>query len=176
MSSKRKGTQPFVSVCSSHSHLFSPTEEGQTLLGGQESDSDDEVLMTGGTADLSGASRQQEVLQYPPPSYSAPQQATLTPTPLTSNVPMAAATPHLPLPPADEPPPDYFLHEPKDPHLAGKAGLAVQIQIDGKLVPGTVMEDVSGFILTTTCCEGGAGGHLNALGVYISCTVVPRAY
>ncbi len=44
--------------------------------------------------------------------------------------------------PVNEAPPDYFLHAPKQPPLTGKAGLAVQIQMDGRLVPGTVMEDV----------------------------------
>ena len=51
---------------------------------------------------------------------------------------MAAAMPV----PSNEAPPDYSLHAKEGP-LPAKAGLAVQIQIDGKLVPGTVMEDVS---------------------------------
>lgn len=96
--------------------------------------------------------------ESPPPSYSDPQPATLIPTPFTeyvsapalphTHVAMAAVMPRAEPPravpvPATEAPPDYFLHEPKSGPPAGKAGLAVQIQMDGKLVPGTVMEDVS---------------------------------
>lgn len=115
------------------------------LLGGQDSESEEEVL----TGTLSGVrgpppppiNPQPQDLESPPPCYSVPRPATLTPTPFTSDVPMAAAA-AMPIPVSHEAPPDYSLHA-KEPLPTGKAGLAVQIQIDGKLVPGTVMEDVS---------------------------------
>lgn len=118
------------------------TEEGEQLLGGRDSESEEEVLTgtvsgVGGAAPIRNNSQQQD-LEGPPPCYNAPHPATLAPTPFTSDVPMAAA---LPIP-SHEAPPDYSLHA-KEALPTGKAGLAVQIQIDGKLVPGTVMEDVS---------------------------------
>lgn len=82
----------------------------------------------------------------PPPSYSTPQPATLTPTTFTEHQHPQSSHSHVPLagPVTNEAPPDYFLHDPgKEGPPLGKAGLAVQIQMDGRLVPGTVMEDVS---------------------------------
>lgn len=135
------------------------TEEGQSLLGVhplEDSDDDEVMILSRGPVNPPPPNEP----EGPPPSYSDPQQpATLTPTPFTqyvsaaphAHVAMATATPRragaeppraVPVS-ATEAPPDYFLHEPKGNPPAGKAGLAVQIQIDGKLVPGTVMEDVS---------------------------------
>lgn len=113
----------------------------------RESDSDDDVLFTSGGPPPIPPQPQ----ETPPPSYNTPQAqaATLIPTPFTEHpsisqppFPFPQATP-VPVPvPINESPPDYFLHAPKEAPLGAKAGLAVQIQIDGKLVPGTVMEDV----------------------------------
>ena len=80
----------------------------------------------------------------PPPLYSAPQPATLAPTPLGATAPHPPTLPPAVPVPVDEAPPDYFQLPPKAGAVpSGKAGLAVQIQMDGRLVPGTVMEDVS---------------------------------
>lgn len=112
-------------------------------MGGEDSESDDEVLtgVVSGRAPAPPPPNPQlhDLESLLPPFYSSTHPATLTPTPLPSGIPMTAAMPF----PTNEAPPDYSLHA-KEAPLPSKAGLAVQIQIDGKLVPGTVMEDVSG--------------------------------
>ena len=94
----------------------------------------------------------------PPPSYNNQQPATLAPITLSSRQP-PPSSPHRNPPPhgvpsfpvtasaagapaLSEKPPDYSLHPPQDGNYPGKAGMAVHIQIDGRLVPGTIMEDV----------------------------------
>ena len=129
--------------------LFSHSEEGAKLLGHQsESEEEEEVLFhTSATQATPPSQPPQAQNDDPPPSYTAPQAlqqqpATITPTPFTDYQRPQAMPTAVPVP-TDEAPPDYFTHEAKSVPRAGKPGLAVQIQIDGRLVPGTVMEDVS---------------------------------
>lgn len=96
--------------------------------------------------------------QGPPPLYSNPPQeqagqapALLVPTPLTTAAAEHVTQPQAPtmmpqaMPvPANEAPPDYYFQEPKSqlPGVTKATGLAVNIQMNGQLIPGTVMEDV----------------------------------
>ena len=107
----------------------------------------------GGTAPSTGPLTA-SVPAGPPPSYNDQQAATLTPITLTEPpAPLPRNPPHgvprsFPMRNATanviptEKPPDYSLHAPSGGDHPGKAGMAVHIQIDGRLVPGTIMEDV----------------------------------
>lgn len=116
------------------------TDEGRRLLSNQATgeDSEEEDLI------FASSSAGQASL---PPTYSSPEAATLVLAEdsrhLESRLPETHWGGGVRRLSANDAPPDYSLHAPKgDGHLGKKAGMAVQIQIDGKLVPGTVMEDV----------------------------------
>jgi hypothetical protein len=142
-----------------HSHRVPTVEEARKLLGvpHQDSESEEEVL-TDFVSGLPSTDPPPPVPalhgleSHPPPTYGGPHPppATLAPTSIPpvatppTTVPLAAAAAAVPVL-TNEAPPEYSLHAKGGP-LPSKAGLAVQIQIDGKLVPGTVMEDVSQHI------------------------------
>ena len=128
-------------------------------MGNQNEDSDEEILFSSyepGPAKENSCPPLRQAEEDPLPSYNIPEAAPLTTIPLTDplrdSVNSASVGDHPVLPvanpvPASEAPPDYYLHTPKSDALPAKAGLAVHIQMDGRLVPGTVMEDVSTAVI-----------------------------
>jgi len=159
-------SRPFVRVLFTD-NVFFYSEEGQRLLSSQaqEESEDEEVLFNAPIGERTtpssvppASSGPGSVSVEPPPSYSNNQQpATLAPITLSSqpsNPPRNPphGVPSFPMTTAaagasalNEKPPDYSLHPPQGGNYPGKAGMAVHIQIDGRLVPGTIMEDVRLF-------------------------------
>ncbi len=150
-------------------NVFFRTAEGERLLSRQDdsSDDDEEVLFNSPASSAgvpaasspSVSSRPSEA-EGPPPTYSNQLPATLNSISLVHqpSIPTRSNPPHevpsfpqhsgsasvgaAPTPSLSEKPPDYSLHASNGENYAGKAGMAVHIQMDGRLVPGTIMEDV----------------------------------
>ena len=145
--------------------VFFYSEEVRRLLSNQPMDEDteeeDESLLFVSSS-VNGALPSSSTGQAipppsPPPSYSSPHSATPMPAmptepprplePRTHDIPLTLGGATVEAAPisANEAPPEYTLHAPcpeGEKKTIKKTGMLVDIQIDGKLVPGTVMEDV----------------------------------
>ena len=139
----------FLNSCLS---LIILTEESQRLLGVADQDQ--------------GSEDEQPVPFLTPPEQPSlptapPQSSTFIPTPVyndstpaTLNSTSATVPDESVFPSTDlgslPPPPDYSLHAPMMPPKytpqAGSEALPVNVHLDGRLVPATLMQDVSAFV------------------------------
>ena len=146
--------------------LTAVSEETQKLLGvGADGDSgDEELLLSSAPPPQSmpppAAASSQQIIAEPPPLYTPPAPAgpvATAPPPVNPQPP-----PPGPVAPAQIPvtiteakpfttvlgaPPEYTYHVPPTHHAAvmpaATAGLPVQVQVDGRLMSATLVQDVS---------------------------------
>lgn len=127
-------------------------EEQRRLLGGgavEGEDSEEELFVASQPAVITT----QETIHDPPPSYNPP---TSTPNPVqavSSNIDTAPEIIMLPpsrnLMPMAEPP-KYSMYAPPTHLVAQSAGYPVQVQMDGRVVPAMLVQDVSMLVVTDT--------------------------
>lgn len=136
-------------------------EERQRLLGEEAGrESGDEQLLLSSAPVSQPTAPPPNIPQEPPPVYSPPAPAApaiIVPTPVPAHPqpppPMVSA--QIPVTVSDpkpavglEAPPEYTFHVPHTHHAApmpaGSAGLPVQVQVDGRMLSATLIQDAYG--------------------------------